>query len=54
MALTLLDIVERLKRMDEVMLLELLELRSADLVEAFMDVVEAKADKLEEELEEYE
>jgi hypothetical protein len=50
MALTLRDILERLAQLDEVTLLELLEIRSEDLVERFIDVIEEHADRLEKEL----
>jgi hypothetical protein len=50
MALTINEIAEKLKQLDEIMLVELLNLNSNDLVNAFMDIVEEKADKLEGEL----
>ena len=50
MALTINEIAEKLKQLDEIMLVELLNLNSSDLVNAFMDIVEEKADKLEGEL----
>lgn len=50
MALTLRDILERLAQLDEVTLLELLEIRSEDLVERFIDIIEEHADRLEKEL----
>jgi len=52
MALTLLDIKEKLKKVDEVSLLEILEITSEDLVETFTDRIIDKADELEGELEE--
>lgn len=51
MTLTIQDIQEKLKRLDEITLLELLEISSEDLVEHFVDKIEDKADTLEEELE---
>lgn len=46
--LTLLDICEKLKQLDEVTLLEVLGLRSDDIVNRFMDDIEDNADYLEE------
>jgi len=51
MALTLIEIKERLKQIDEVDLLELLDISSEDLVERFTDLIEDKADQLEKEVE---
>lgn len=51
MALTLKDILEKLKQEDEVSVVELLDLRSDDLVERFIDIVEDKLEKLREEYE---
>ena len=48
--LTLRDICDKLERMDEVTVVELLNIRSADIVAKFMDVIEDMADYLEEEL----
>jgi hypothetical protein len=50
MSLTLLDISNRLKMIDEITLMEVLEISSEDLVERFQDLIEAKADELEEDL----
>ena len=47
MALTLREILERLKSLDEVELCDILGLTSEDLVERFADVIEDKMDKLE-------
>ena len=47
MALTLLDIKEKLKMMDEITFLELLNIRTEDLVDRFADEVEENADLLE-------
>lgn len=51
MPLTLPEICDRLKSIDEVTLLEILNITSEDLVERFQDLIEEKADNLEEELE---
>ena len=47
MALTLLDIKEKLKMMDEITFLELLNIRTEDLVDRFSDEVEENADLIE-------
>ena len=47
MALTLLDIKEKLKLMDEITFLELLNIRTEDLVDRFADEVEENADLIE-------
>jgi hypothetical protein len=47
MALTLEEIKERLKRWDEITLIEELSLRSEDIVERFDDIIEDQADRLE-------
>jgi len=44
--LTLAELSEKLQSLDEVMLLELLEINSEMLVNAFQDVVEDRMDKL--------
>jgi hypothetical protein len=54
MSLTFEDIRERLKRLDEVTLLEVLDISSEDLVERFADKIEDRLDELEPELEELE
>lgn len=51
MPLLLVDIFDRLKLLDEITLLEILGITSEDLVERFQDIIEDKADELEEELE---
>jgi len=48
MPLTLPDIYDKLKRMDEVTLLELLNIHSSDIVDRFHDFIEERADYLEE------
>jgi hypothetical protein len=46
--LTLPDICDKLERMDEVTVLELLDIHSADIVAKFHDAIEERADYLEE------
>lgn len=50
MALTIHDICDRLKNLDEISLLEVLDISSEDIVDRFNDKIEDKADELEEEL----
>lgn len=50
--LTLEEIKEKLKQVDEVSLLERLEISSEDIVDRFGDIIEDKADELENDLEE--
>ena len=50
MPLLLHEIKERLKDLDEITLLELLDITSEDLVEMFSDKIEENADKLEQEV----
>jgi len=52
--MTLVDLCDKLRRVDEVYLLELLNINSDDLVNAFIDIIEERADFLTGELEEYE
>ena len=52
--LTLEEVKERLKHLDEVILLEVLDISSEELVEAYSDVIADKMDELMEELEEEE
>lgn len=52
--LTLNDLCERLKQIDEVSLLEVLQINSEDLVERFRDIIEDKYDELETEFPEEE
>lgn len=47
MALTLTEIQERLRSLDEVTLIEELNISSEDLVDRFSDIIEERADKLE-------
>lgn len=49
--LTLNDVLERLKKIDEVSLLEVLDIDSNDIVDRFIDRVEERFDDLQEELE---
>ena len=51
MSLTLNDIRDRLMKLDEVTLLEILEISSEDIIERFMDKVEEKTYYLEGDLE---
>lgn len=50
MALTLHDIKEKLKQLDEITLMETLEISSEDLVNRFVDRIEEKQDTLENDL----
>ena len=50
MALTIHDICDRLKNLDEISLLEVLDISSEEIVDRFNDEIEEKADELEEEL----
>ena len=50
MPLLLHEIKERLKALDEVSLLELLDISSEDIVEMFSEKIEDNADKLEKEV----
>lgn len=52
MAMLLTEIMERLKRLDEVTLLEVLEISSEDIVDRFQDIIEDRADRLEQDFEE--
>jgi hypothetical protein len=51
MALTIHDLKDRLKQINEVDLLELLDISSEDIVERFVDLIEDNFDKLEKEVE---
>lgn len=51
MSNTLVELKEKLKSLDEVSLMELLEVSSEDLVEQFSDRIEERMDKLKEEIE---
>lgn len=47
MALTLMDILDRLRQIDEVELLDMLGINSDMIVERFIDLIEEQVDKLE-------
>ncbi len=49
--LTLEEIKERLMRLDEVVLCEILEINSEELIERFIDKIEDKMDYFEKDLE---
>jgi len=49
MTLTFNDLKDRLKSLDEVTLLELLDLKSDDIVDRFEDLIEDKQEQLEKE-----
>ena len=51
MALTIHDLKDRLKQINEIDLLELLDISSEDIVERFIDLIEDNFDKLEKEVE---
>ncbi len=51
MNLTFEELKEKLQRVDEVTLLELLEIRSDDIVDRFEDFIEEQQDKLMREIE---
>jgi NAD(P)H-nitrite reductase large subunit len=52
--LTLEEVKERLKRFDEMYLLELLGVTSEDLVEVWSDLIESKFEKFEKEVDDAE
>jgi hypothetical protein len=52
MSLTLRDIMERMSRLDEITLLEVLDISSEELVERFADKIEDKFEELEIDLDE--
>ncbi len=54
MAITLTELKEKLKTLDEIVLCEVLDITSEELVERFDDIVEEKYDELVEEFEEQE
>jgi hypothetical protein len=47
MTLTIEEIKERMKRWDEISIIEELSIRSEDIVERFDDIIEDQADRLE-------
>ena len=52
MSLTLRDIMERLGKLDEITLLEVLDISSEELIERFADKIEDKFEELESDLDE--
>lgn len=52
MSLTLTDLQEKLKHIDEISLMEILEITSEDLVNRFIDKIDDKFDDLVEEFDE--
>lgn len=54
MALTYAELMERLKKVDEVSLLEILDISSEDIVAKFVDKIEERMSELMEELEDEE
>lgn len=48
--LTMYDVSERLKKLDEVTLLEVLEISAEDIVDRFQDLIEDNLETLQEEL----
>jgi hypothetical protein len=50
MPLTLTDVMSRLKQLDEITLLEVLNITAEDLVERFTDKIEENYEELEREL----
>lgn len=52
MPLTIPELAEKLKRLDEITLLEVLNISAEDIVDRFMDFIEDSAEKLEQEFEE--
>lgn len=51
---TLADIINHLKRIDEISLMEILEISSEDIVDRFGDRIESKYDLLVEDFEDFE
>ncbi len=54
MALTILDLFDKLKRLDEISLMEILGITSEELVDRFEDRIEAMFDQLVDELDDTE
>lgn len=50
MPLTLTDVMSRLKQLDEITLLEVLDISSEELIDRFIDKIEENYDTLEKEL----
>ena len=51
MMVTLADLINHLKRIDEISLLEVLDISSEDLVDRFLDKIEDKYDDLQQDFE---
>lgn len=51
MSITLSDAFDRLKQVDEISLMEVLEISSEDIVNRFQDVIESKFNTIADELE---
>ena len=47
MSLTIRDVMERMKQLDEITILEVLDISSEELIEKFADKIEDKFDELE-------
>ncbi len=54
MALTILDLFDKLKRLDEISLLEILNITTEELVDRFEDRIEAMFDQLVDEIDDTE
>jgi len=54
MALTILDLFDKLKRLDEISLMEILNITSEELVDRFEDRIEAMFDQLVDEIDDTE
>ena len=54
MTLTYTELIERLKKIDEVSLMEILDINSEDIVDRFSDKIEDKIEELIEDLEDEE
>lgn len=54
MSKTFRDIIDDLRRLDEVTLLELLHLRTEDIIDRFEDVIEAKQEQIRSQLDDSE
>jgi ribosome assembly protein YihI (activator of Der GTPase) len=54
MALTILDLFDKLKRLDEISLMEILGITSEELVDRFEDRIEAMFDQLVDEIDDTE
>lgn len=54
MAITLTELQDKLKKIDEISLMEVLEITSEDIVQRFVDKIEDRFDELEEEFDDEE